>query len=1044
MANTCPRCRADNPETQRFCGECGTVLMTGGQASPLPTETLRTPVHELATGSTFAGRYQVIEELGKGGMGRVYKVFDTKINEKVALKLIKPEIASDRETLERFSNEMKLARKIGHRNVCRMFDLGEADGLHFLTMEYVHGEDLKSMVRMSGTLSIGAVLSVGKQVADGLAEAHRLGIVHRDLKPQNVMIDKGGNAKIMDFGIARSIREKGITGPSVMIGTPEYMSPEQAEAKEVDERSDIYSLGIILYEMATGHVPFEGETALSVAMKHKGEKPKDPRGLNPAISEDLSGLILKCLEKDKAKRYAGAVEVRSELEKIEKGIPTTERLAPKPKVSTTREITVKFRPKNLIIPALAFLALLGVAFVVFGLLSGKRSVSKPSTIPSLAILYFKNNTGDPKMDVWRSGLAESLITDISQSRYVRVLSWNEVFEMLKELNLLDAPGYTTEELMKVAQSGQVEYILQGSLSRAGDHYRIETSLRRIESGKALPPETARVDGTGEQAIFTMVDELTRKTKESLKLTAAQIASDLDYEIGKVTTSSVDALKYFQQGMDLQKLVKFNDAHLLYQKAIELDPEFALAYRGLAETAGNRAEHETAIKKAKELSGRLPEREQWRIEESFYEGSERTWDKAIDACSKILAQYPWDLDAANDLGVYYYWLEDNQKAIDVYENVLKYYPVMKSILFLGNLSAFYCTTGQFVKSEQILKNYLEKVGDSPLIYQYLGTTYLREGSYERIFPVADKILLLDPALKSDITLRGRAYQMQGRFAEAEREFEKLIDIENKSLSLQAKLSLVSLCLAQGRFGKAKQLLEGAMGPGGEYHSASESARQSFQGRRSYVLLAAGDFDRAVTAAAEFLTSAEEEDSHFNQRMAIWMRGLSYLAKGSVNDAETAASALTTQNIGAMSNKTATRLRDHLIGCIKLKEKDLDKAIASLERAKSMLPGLSSRMFWTGLFDAHPMFLAPLGEAYYLAGDLEKARAEFEALSRVTSDRIVCGDLWAKSLYWLGKIAEKQGARSEAVAHYRRFLDLWKDADPGQPEVEDAKARLKALL
>jgi serine/threonine protein kinase len=232
------------------------------------TETLEVPIKEFASGATFAGRYQVIEELGKGGMGRVYKVFDADIKEKVALKLLKPEIASDRETIERFSNELRLARKISHRNVCRMYDLAKAEGAHFITMEYVHGEDLKSMPQMMGQLSPGQVVSIGKQVCDGLAEAHSLGVVHRDVKPQNIMIDKIGNAKIMDFGIARSIREKGITGPSVLIGTPEYMSPEQAEAKEVDQRSDIYSLGIILYEMATGRVPFEGETALSIALKH--------------------------------------------------------------------------------------------------------------------------------------------------------------------------------------------------------------------------------------------------------------------------------------------------------------------------------------------------------------------------------------------------------------------------------------------------------------------------------------------------------------------------------------------------------------------------------------------------------------------------------------------------------------------------------------------------------------------------------------------------------------------------------------------------------
>ena len=336
----CPKCGSENPETKQYCADCGTRL---GLSEVIPTnvtETMRAAVKELSMGSTLAGRYQVIEELGKGGMGRVYKVLDTKINEKIALKLIKPEVASDRETIERFSNELKLARKIRHKNVCGMFDIGEAEGAHFITMEYVSGGDLKTMIRMSTGLTIGTVLSVGKQVCQGLAEAHNLGVVHRDLKPQNIIIDRGGNAKIMDFGIARSIREKGITDAGIMIGTPEYMSPEQTEAKDVDQRSDIYSLGIILYEMATGRVPFEGETALSVAIKHKTETPKDPKSLNPHIPDDLNRLILKCLEKDKAARYQTAAEVEAELGKIAKGIPTTERVVTKRKTVTSKQITV--------------------------------------------------------------------------------------------------------------------------------------------------------------------------------------------------------------------------------------------------------------------------------------------------------------------------------------------------------------------------------------------------------------------------------------------------------------------------------------------------------------------------------------------------------------------------------------------------------------------------------------------------------------------------------------------------------------------------------
>jgi serine/threonine-protein kinase len=327
------------------------------------TETLETPPEELARGTIFAERYEIIETLGRGGMGQVFRVYDKKIEGEIALKVIKPEISSSKNTIDRFRNELKLAREISHRNICRMYDLNEDNGTYFITMEYVPGENLKSFIRRSGLLSIGKTIRIAKQVCEGLSEAHKQKIIHRDLKSSNIMIDKEGNSRIMDFGIARSLGTKDMTDPGMRIGTPEYMSPEQADAKETDHRSDIYSFGIILYEMLTGRLPFEGDTSSIIVARHKRETPENPKTLNSQIPDELNRLVLKCLEKTAEQRYQNVEAILHELEDIEEGITTIEKEVPKRKPITAKEITVSFSLKKLLIPALAVVALVIALFL---------------------------------------------------------------------------------------------------------------------------------------------------------------------------------------------------------------------------------------------------------------------------------------------------------------------------------------------------------------------------------------------------------------------------------------------------------------------------------------------------------------------------------------------------------------------------------------------------------------------------------------------------------------------------------------------------------
>lgn len=332
MSVKCPKCQSDNPAKNSYCGKCGANLDIADRLSISKTMAMDTPGGELESGTVFASRYEIIEEMGRGGLGRVYRVFDKQTHKEIALKLLKAEIAAEKKIIERFRNEIEIARKITHKNVCRMHDLNQAEKTSYITMEFVRGEDLKSVIVRMGKLKVSTAISIARQIAEGLREAHKLGIVHHDLRPQNIIIDKDGEAKIMDFGIGRSLAAQTVAGERFLLGKPEYLSPEQVEGKKADASVDIYALGSILFEMITGRLPFEDDIYQYI----KG-LPPSPRLLEPQIPEGLNDLILRCLEKDRSKRCQTAEELLGELAQIEQSLTTSERLVPKGKPETMIE-----------------------------------------------------------------------------------------------------------------------------------------------------------------------------------------------------------------------------------------------------------------------------------------------------------------------------------------------------------------------------------------------------------------------------------------------------------------------------------------------------------------------------------------------------------------------------------------------------------------------------------------------------------------------------------------------------------------------------------
>ncbi len=728
-------------------------------------------------GDILGGRYEILKLLGMGGMGAVYKARDNEVERVVGLKVIRPDLAGDPAILARFKQELILARQVTHKNIIRIYDLNEADGVKFITMEFIEGEDLRSILLREGKLSPEAAANIMVQVCAGLQAAHSEGVIHRDLKPSNVMCDAAGRVVIMDFGLARTVQGDGMTRTGMMVGTMEYMSPEQAMGKELDARSDQFAVGLIFYELLSGFMPYHGDSAIASLVKRTQEPAVPLTEVDASIPPVLSAIVAKCLERDPNARFASMEELTEEIEvwqgKKRRGgqsVIATSVAKPVP----SRPFPLKWAAVSAVVVALAA----GTYFVARNRThpgtGGTGSSAVQGSVTSVAVLPFYNGSGDPSLNWIGSSISDNLISEIGASQHLRMISAGRMQDVLHDLRFAPQPEVDSSTLKSIHDAIGADTVISGQLVKAGDQFRINAVLHDLKNSRDIP---VAAELTNVKDFAGAMDKLAGQIREKLAATP-DILKELQTNSGHVLTNSVTALQAYDEGLQLARAGDNTQAVLKFEKATEEDPNFAMAFSKLAETYSDLHYDDKAYqasRRAVELSQGLPPQDQYRIQ-------------------------------ANNARI----MNDNAKAIAAYENLTKLNPDdMDAQYALASLSE---KASNFDEAKKRLAIVLAADPKNIKALRAIGRVQIITGSPQAALDPLNKALSLATLSGNQeqkglvLQAMGIAYNELNQPAEALNNFQQALEIRKKIGDQSGiALSLGQIARVQDKLGQSKDAL-----------------------------------------------------------------------------------------------------------------------------------------------------------------------------------------------------------------------------------------------